>query len=82
MHTTRNIMLEQSISTFNIISSGNVENGTIELEYCPTREMVADALTKPLVKDSHWQLISMMGMETSEQFQSGSVGMLQPSDVA
>jgi hypothetical protein len=59
-----------------------VENGTIELEYCPTREMIADALTKPLVKDRHWQLISMMGVETSEQFQSGSVGMLQPSDVA
>jgi hypothetical protein len=53
-----------------------MENGTIELEYCPTREIVTDALTKPFVKDMHWQLISTMGMEPSERFQSGSVGML------
>jgi hypothetical protein len=53
-----------------------MENGTIELEYRPTREIVTDALTKPFVKDMHWQLISVMGMEPSERFQSGSVGIL------
>jgi hypothetical protein len=52
-----------------------MEDGVIDLEYCPTKDMIADALTKPLTRDRHWQLISMMGMETSEQFQSGSIGI-------
>src|SRR3954464_14935130 len=30
-----------------------VHNGTIELIYCPTSEMMADALTKALPKESH-----------------------------
>jgi len=52
-----------------------VEMGTIELEYCPTKDMVADALTKALPKERHWDLISRMGLETAQQFQSGSVGI-------
>ena len=40
-----------------------VENGTIRLEYCPTKEMVADALTKPLPKGRHDELIKRMGLE-------------------
>jgi hypothetical protein len=30
-----------------------VENSTVRLEYCPTREMAADALSKPLPKGRH-----------------------------
>jgi hypothetical protein len=52
-----------------------VEDGVIDLEYCSTKDMVADVLTKPLTRERHWQLISQMGMETSKQFQSGSVGI-------
>jgi hypothetical protein len=37
------------------------------------KDMIADALTKPLIKDRHWQLISIMGMETSKHFLSGSI---------
>ena len=40
-----------------------VETGKISLEYCPTAEMVADALTKPLAKDRHQMLMKRMGLE-------------------
>jgi ribonuclease HI len=42
-----------------------VENGDIELEYCPTADMVADALTKALPKDRHWMLLERMGMKSA-----------------
>jgi hypothetical protein len=42
-----------------------VENGDIELEYCPTADMVADALTKALPKDRHWMLLGRMGMKSA-----------------
>jgi len=42
-----------------------VENGDIELEYCPMADMVADALTKALPKDRHWMLLGRMGMESA-----------------
>jgi len=40
-----------------------VENGDIKLEYCPTADMVADALTKALPKERHWKLLEKMGMK-------------------
>jgi len=40
-----------------------VENNKIQLEYCPTADMVADALTKPLSKDRHQKLMEKMGLE-------------------
>ena len=43
-----------------------VEKGQIELEYCPTAEMVADALTKPLAKERHQKLTERMGLEVWE----------------
>ena len=42
-----------------------VENGDIELEYCPTADMVADALTKALPKKRHWLLLEKMGMNAT-----------------
>jgi hypothetical protein len=42
-----------------------VENGDIELEYCPIADMVADALTKVLPKDRHWMLSGRMGMKSA-----------------
>ena len=30
-----------------------VEAGIIQLQYCPTKEMVADVLTKPVPKEKH-----------------------------
>jgi hypothetical protein len=39
-----------------------VENGLIELKYCPTEDMVADGLTKALAKDRHWKLAGKMGL--------------------
>jgi hypothetical protein len=40
-----------------------VENGAIRLEYCPMKEMMADALTKPLLKGRHVELVKRMGLE-------------------
>ncbi len=36
-----------------------IEEGIIEIEYCPTEDMIADLLTKPLCKD---RFIKMMGL--------------------
>jgi hypothetical protein len=41
-----------------------VENNQVQLIYCPTEEMKADILTKPLSKDKHNKFRNMMGMET------------------
>ena len=35
------------------IISEKVEGGVIQLQYCPTKEIVADVLTKPVPKDKH-----------------------------
>jgi hypothetical protein len=59
-----------------------VENGTIQLKYCPTKDMVADALTKALPRDRHWALIKQMGMETLEQFRSGSEELSEMSEIS
>ena len=50
-----------------------VEKGLIELQYCSTKDMIADVLTKALARDRHRELISKMGMESIVQFKSGSV---------
>jgi hypothetical protein len=42
-----------------------VENDEVTFEYCSTKEMVADVLTKALPKERHYKLISMFGLETS-----------------
>ena len=48
-----------------------VEMGKVELVYCPTEDMVADALTKPLARDRHWNLVGKMGLERMEDFNDG-----------
>ena len=40
-----------------------IQNGTICLNYCPTNEMIADLLTKPLSKGQFETLRAAMGME-------------------
>ena len=39
-----------------------VENGIIELEYCETDKMIADAMTKPLPAPKFKELRSKMGI--------------------
>ena len=41
-----------------------VQNGSIELRYCPSEEMVADLLTKPLSKGQFQKLCELMGINT------------------
>ena len=51
-----------------------IEMGQIQLRYCPTEDMVADALTKPLARDRFEKLVKEMGLETMDEFKSGSDG--------
>ena len=39
------------------------ENGLIQIKYCPTEEMLADLLTKPLPINSFEKLRQFLGME-------------------
>jgi Reverse transcriptase (RNA-dependent DNA polymerase) len=40
-----------------------VENQQVELHYCPTEDMIADILTKPLSKEKHNKFRELMRME-------------------
>ncbi len=42
-----------------------VENGEVTFEYCSTKDMVVNVLTKELSKERHYKLISMFRLETS-----------------
>ena len=44
-----------------------VENDRIKLEYIPTAEQLADALTKIMPRNRHWELTEGMGMGKLEQ---------------
>ena len=39
-----------------------VEHKKVELEYCPTEEMAADFLTKPLPRLKHWRCCEALGL--------------------
>ena len=57
-----------------------IEKGSIKLEYYPTKNMVADALTKALPRERHKELMARMGLENIEHFKSGGVGILGVSN--
>jgi hypothetical protein len=40
----------------------HVEKGTVNVEYCPTDDMLADVLTKCLARERHECLLGLMGM--------------------
>ncbi len=37
-----------------------VESGEVDLKYCPTKEMIADVMTKPLPAPQHRELTMLM----------------------
>lgn len=41
----------------------HIEKGTINVEYCPTDDMLADLMTKGLARERHVRLMGLMGME-------------------
>ena len=53
-----------------------LESDEINLEYCPTEDMLADVLTKALAKDRHQRLAKALGLREGDYSQSGSVGPL------
>jgi hypothetical protein len=50
-----------------------IEDGVIELRYCPTEHMVADVLTKALGRVRHVMLSKAMRLESKDTSLSGSV---------
>jgi hypothetical protein len=49
-----------------------VQQGTIVLEYCPTEMMIADVLTKPLIKGRHQIMTEQLGLHGSNHNYSPS----------
>ena len=49
-----------------------VQNGKIDLIYCPTEDMLADAMTKVLARDRHMDLLSKMGVGWIEEMATPS----------
>ena len=47
-----------------------IQSGEIDVKYCPTREMNADLLTKPLPKGLFQNLQVALGMDTLPAVQS------------
>ena len=45
-----------------------VERLVVSLEYCPTEEMIADVLTKPLAEAQHWHLLKLARFGKVEWF--------------
>ena len=46
-----------------IVGRNCIEDDRTRLEYCPTKDMVADGLTKALGPERHRKLAKMMGMD-------------------
>ena len=42
-----------------------VEEGTFVTTYIPTKQMIADGLTKPLAREAFEQMVAVMGLTSS-----------------
>jgi len=45
----------------------HVEKGTINVEYCPMEDMLADLMTKGLARERHERLLGLMGVGSCEE---------------
>jgi len=45
----------------------HVEKGTINVEYCPTKNMLAELMTKGLARERHERLLGLMGVGSCKQ---------------
>src|SRR5438552_8794215 len=52
----------------------HVEKGTINIEYCPTEDMLADLTTKGLARERHERLLGMMEARACKIMGSRSAG--------
>ncbi|KAJ3507815.1 hypothetical protein NMY22_g16815 [Coprinellus aureogranulatus] len=55
---------------FHFVRDDLVRNGVVKIKYLPTEEMVADIMTKPLPRETHWKFVKAMGLRMGS---SGSV---------
>jgi hypothetical protein len=51
-----------------------IDKGEIKLEYCSTKDMTADIMTKALSKNLHQNGVTNMGIKSVHQLPSGSIG--------
>ena len=49
----------------------------MKLEHCPSPEMAADALTRLLLRDTHWKFMGKIGLQSVNEFRG--VGALESS---
>ena len=54
----------------------HVEQGTINVEYCPTEDMLADLMTKGLPHERHKRLLGLMGVGTTTPSPIGHISRL------
>jgi len=54
----------------------HVEKGTIEVEYCPTENMLADLMTKALARERHARLLGLMGIQNTTPSSSDRISEL------
>ena len=47
---------------YHFVQDDLVGKGEAIVRYVPTRDMVADILTKPLMRDLHWKFVKAMGL--------------------
>ncbi|KIJ05641.1 hypothetical protein PAXINDRAFT_36308, partial [Paxillus involutus ATCC 200175] len=48
---------------YHFVRDDLVGKGEAIVRYAPTGGMVADILTKPLVRDQHWKFVKAMGLQ-------------------
>ena len=58
----------------------SIENGVIELKYCPTDVMLADIMTKALAKEKHASMRRMIGMANTSPSPSEVISVLGAGD--
>jgi transposase InsO family protein len=56
----------------------HIEKGTINVEYCPTEDMLADLMTKGLARERHEKLLIRMGMGICRDIGNASPSSSEP----
>ena len=58
-----------------------VQEGRLQVEWCPTAEMPADGLTKSLVRQKHNEFVRQLGLENVRQLLTDLVKTPEPTEL-
>jgi hypothetical protein len=58
-----------------------VQQGRLQVEWCPTAEMPADGLTKSLVRQKHAEFVRQLGLENVHQLLTAQVDTPEPAEL-